>query len=99
MAGRFSITAALTAAAFIAGISAESFSTDVDVTYGKVNIQENGNLAQLNLDQSSGSEVQSKQQYLYGRFEMQIKAVPGYCAGTVASFFVRNNNTHIYIQT
>ena len=77
-------------AAFVTGISAESFSTDVDVTYGNANIQENGNQLQLNLLQSGGSEVQSRQQYLYGRFDMQIKAVPEYSAGTVASFFVCN---------
>lgn len=82
------IRAFILSSALFAAISAQSFSTDVDVS-GNANVQEDGNQLQLTLDPSGGSQVQSKQQYLYGRFDMQIKAVPGYSAGTVSSFFVR----------
>ncbi|ONK67642.1 uncharacterized protein A4U43_C05F2200 [Asparagus officinalis] len=72
----------------VSGISAQSFTNDVDVS-GNANVQEDGNQLQLSLDSAGGSEAISKQEYLYGRFDMQIKAIPGYSAGTVTSYFVR----------
>lgn len=79
---------ALASAALVTDVSAESFATDLDVR-GNANIQEDGNLLEVNLDQSGGAEACSKQQYIYGRFDMQIKVVSGNSAGTVTSFFVR----------
>ncbi|XP_020243062.1 probable xyloglucan endotransglucosylase/hydrolase protein 12 [Asparagus officinalis] len=76
--------------ALIRETSSESFSTDVDVTGGTANVQDGGNQLQLTLDQAGGSEVQSKQKYLYGRFDMRIKVVPGYSAGVVTSFFLQS---------
>ncbi|KAF5954874.1 hypothetical protein HYC85_007730 [Camellia sinensis] len=67
----------------------DNINQDFDITWGNDHAQilNNGELLKLSLDQSSGSGFQSKNQYLFGLFEMQLKLAPGNSAGTDTSFY------------
>ncbi|MBA0792726.1 hypothetical protein Gohar_017200 [Gossypium harknessii] len=67
--------------------SAGNFNKDVDITWGdsRGKILNNGQLLTLFLDKASGSGFKSRNEYLYGKFDMQLKLVPGNSAGTLKS--------------
>ncbi|XP_047333209.1 probable xyloglucan endotransglucosylase/hydrolase protein 23 [Impatiens glandulifera] len=72
--------------------SGANFNEKVDITWGdgRAKILNNGDLLSLSLDQPSGSGFQSKNQYLFGKIDMQIKLVSGNSAGTVTAYYLKS---------
>lgn len=71
-------------------VSASNFYQDFDITWGdgRAKVLNNGELLTLSLDKASGSGFQSKNEYLFGKIDMQLKLVLGNSAGTVTAYYV-----------
>ncbi|XP_020090869.1 xyloglucan endotransglucosylase/hydrolase protein 24-like [Ananas comosus] len=74
----------------VVGVRGNDFTRDFDVVWGRENarILDGGRLLELSLDQRSGSRIESKNRFLFGRVDLQIKLVAGGSAGTITSFYI-----------
>ncbi|KAL5985718.1 hypothetical protein ACLOJK_027705 [Asimina triloba] len=72
-----------------------SIDQNFDIAWGdgRAKILNSGELLTLSLDKASGSGFRSKNEYLFGKIDTQLKLVHGNSAGTVTAYYVSLNTT------
>ena len=74
----------------ILAASAGDLRKDFEITWGdgRAKMLNNGEILTLSMDKASGSGFESRNQFMYGQIDMQLKLVAGNSAGTVTAYYV-----------
>ncbi|GLJ20783.1 hypothetical protein SUGI_0378720 [Cryptomeria japonica] len=80
---------------FLSQGECSTFNDSFDVSWGNdhVKLFNNEQTVELSLDKASGSGFTSKNNYLFGSFNMKIKLIAGNSAGTVTAYYMSSDSS------